>query len=325
MTEEQPKFLYSLLFDGQGGARSLDAAEVDAWRPADGDLWLHIDVYDPASARWLAKQEGIPTVVVESLLAAESRPWTTVDDHSLMANLRGVNTNPDSDPEDMVSIRLYVDAHRVISSRRRKLLSVVDIVKSFDDGSGPKSASECFARVTERLSDRIGEFVDRLEGRVDGFEDAFDNADSSKLRRELSEVRRQIASVRRFLSPQRDALDRMNRRRPSVLAEEDAIDMLQEADRITRYLEDLDLARERVVVLQEELLSKIAQEQNNRMYVLSVVAAVFLPLTFITGLLGMNVGGLPGLDNPQGFVASVVIMVAAAIVLLFYFRWKKWL
>ena len=54
----------------------------------------------------------------------------------------------------------------------------------------------------------------------------------------------------------------------------------QEADRIMRHLEDLDLARERAVVLQEELLSHIAQEQNARMYVLSVVAAIFLPLTF---------------------------------------------
>jgi zinc transporter len=61
------------------------------------------------------------------------------------------------------------------------------------------------------------------------------------------------------------------------------------------------------------------------MYVLSVVAAIFLPLTFVTGLLGMNVGGLPGLESPRGFLGSVVIMIAAAVALLFFFRWKKWL
>ena len=89
--------------------------------------------------------------------------------------------------------------------------------------------------------------------------------------------------------------------------------------------EDLDLARERTVVLQEELLSQVAQEQNTRMYVLSVVAAIFLPLTFVTGLLGMNVGGLPGLESPTGFTWSIIVMVVAAIGLLLFFRFKRWL
>ena len=102
-------------------------------------------------------------------------------------------------------------------------------------------------------------------------------------------------------------------------------DLRQEADRITRYLEDLDLARERAVVLQEELLSHIAQEQNSRMYVLSIVAAIFLPLTFITGLLGMNVGGLPGLESPAGFAWSIAIMIVSGIALFIFFRWKRWL
>jgi zinc transporter len=61
------------------------------------------------------------------------------------------------------------------------------------------------------------------------------------------------------------------------------------------------------------------------MYVLSVVAALFLPLTFVTGLLGMNVGGLPGLESPNGFLISVIVMVVAAAGLLLFFRWKRWL
>jgi zinc transporter len=107
--------------------------------------------------------------------------------------------------------------------------------------------------------------------------------------------------------------------------ESDAHALRQEADRITRNLEDLDLARERAIVLQEELLSQIAQQQNDRMYVLSVVAAIFLPLTFVTGLLGMNVGGLPGVDSHEGFLWSIVVMVVAGAALLSFFRWKKWL
>lgn len=325
MNDDRPRFLHSLLLDGHGGARELGAHDVDAWTPADGILWVHVDVNDAAAQRWLTRQEDLPGGVADALLAGESRPWSTMTGESLLANLRGVNTNPAADPEDMVSVRIWIDSHRIISSRRRRLLSVVDIVEALKDGNGPRNPSDCFAMLVERLSDRIGEFVDSLEVRVDEFEDSLESSEPGEFRRALSTVRRQIAAVRRFLAPQRDALDRMNRRHPAVLAEDDALDLLREADRVTRYLEDLDLARERVVVLQEELSSQIAQQQNSRMYVLSVVAAVFLPLTFVTGLLGMNVGGLPGLDNPLGFAVSIVIMTAAAIVLLLFFRWKRWL
>ena len=94
---------------------------------------------------------------------------------------------------------------------------------------------------------------------------------------------------------------------------------------MTRYLEDLDLARERAIVLQEELMNELAQLQNTRMYVLSVVAAIFLPLTFVTGLLGMNVGGLPGLDSPKGFLVALIVMVLTSAAMLIYFRFRKWL
>ena len=99
----------------------------------------------------------------------------------------------------------------------------------------------------------------------------------------------------------------------------------EEGDALTRHLEDLDLAREQALVAQEELMNRFAQEQNSRMYLLSVVAAIFLPLTFITGLFGMNVAGLPGIENPNGFLYSSTLMVACGIVLAIYFKWKKWI
>ena len=72
-------------------------------------------------------------------------------------------------------------------------------------------------------------------------------------------------------------------------------------------------------------MNVLALLHYTRMYVLSVVAAIFLPLTFVTGLLGMNVGGLPGIESPRGFIIALVIMVATSAVMLVYFRFRKWL
>ena len=319
------EFLFSYRLDPSGRGVPMNVAEVRDWSPSAGPVWVHFDISDAGACEWLANDSGLPDGAVEILLAGETRPRTVPFDDGIVVVLRGVNMNPGDDPEDMVSVRVWIEENRVISTRRRRLLSVIDIAEALDAGEGPGDPGELLGMLIERLADRIGLFVDSIENRLESDEDDIAHATDSTYRSRLSATRRQIAAVRRFLSPQRDALDRFNRHRISFFDDQHMHALRQETDRITRYLEDLDLMRERTVVLQEELLSQLAQQQNTRMYVLSVVAAVFLPLTFVTGLLGMNVGGLPGVDSPAGFAASAVIMVMLGVALLAFFRWKKWL
>ena len=318
-------FLFSYLLTPGGRGVTLDAAAVSGWTQADGDLWVHIDIANREARQWLEQESGLPPHAIDALLAEETRPRTLSVEAGLLIVLRGVNTNPGSDPEDMVAVRTWIEPHRIISTRRRRLLSVVDIAKTLDDGDGPRSASGLLTMLVDRIAQRIGDFVDSIEDQLDEIEDDLSSSAAGAVRARLSPLRRQMASVRRFLAPQRDALDRLYRQPASFIAESDLHVLREAADRITRYLEDLELARERAIVLQEELLSNMAQQQNTRMYVLSVIAAIFLPLTFITGLLGMNVGGLPGVDSDLGFLSSAAIMVVAALGLFAFFRWKKWL
>jgi len=78
-------------------------------------------------------------------------------------------------------------------------------------------------------------------------------------------------------------------------------------------------------VLQGELQNRLAEKQNARMFVLSIVAAIFLPLSFLTGVFGMNVAGLPGLEYPNAFNILTGSMLVLAIALVAYMRWKKWM
>ena len=91
------------------------------------------------------------------------------------------------------------------------------------------------------------------------------------------------------------------------------------------YVEELDLARERAMVVREEMLSNLAQDQNSKMFLLSLVAAVFLPLSFITGMMGMNTAGLPGLENTMAFWIVVVLMLLTGLGILMVFRRKRWM
>ena len=319
------EFLHSYLLDGRGGGQALDANAVADWTPDAGLLWLHVDVNNESAQHWLEESSGLPATVVESLLAHETRPRSHVGSDGSFVVLRGVNLNPGADPEDMVSVRIWLEPDRIISTRRRRLLSVQDVRAALDEGNGPTSAGEFLTELIGRLADRIGDFVNALEDQISDAEDDFEAGDIASSRQVITLLRRQLASVRRFLAPQRDALDRLYRQPGKLFSDAESNSLREEADRMTRYLEDIDLARERLVVMQEEFLAQQAQQQNSRMYVLSVVAAVFLPLTFVTGLLGMNVGGLPGLESPNGFLASIFVMVVAAAGLLAFFRWRRWL
>ncbi len=321
----QPVFLYSGTLDGLGGAKPFDASSAPGKTGKRGPAWIHLDVHDEASRSWLENESGLDALIVDTLLAEETRPRSFSTDKGLLVVLRGVNTNPGQDPEDMVSVRVWIERERIISTRRRRLLSVTDIQQMLAEGVGPKSTGEFLSVLVARLADRIGLFIDDIEASVHEAETQMATRNQTEFRQLISTLRQQIAAVRRFLAPQRDALDRLYRQPGDVLRELDIRELRDEADRMTRYLEDLDLAREQAMVLREEFLGQLAQEQNSRMYVLSIVAAVFLPLTFVTGLLGMNVGGLPGLESPRGFLVSVVVMMAAAAGLLAYFRAKKWL
>ncbi len=317
--------IHARVLDGQGGARPIEASEIPSWTPEDGVLWLHFDFTKEGTYDWLTEQSGLPEVAVDVLTVNQTRPRAVSQADGLLIALRGVNMNPGDDPEDMVSIRVWIDKDRIITSRRRVLLAVQDILAALEKGEGPSSSSNFLADLVDRLADRIGNFVDEIEDHLLVIEDQLTDDSLEDQRRSLGVARRQIANVRRFVAPQRDALDRLHHNPGHWFPENEIHGLREEADRITRYVEDLDLARERAMLLQEEYLSVMAQEQNNRMYVLSIVAAIFLPLTFVTGLLGMNVGGLPGTNSEHGFSVSIVTMVVCAVLVAVVLRWKRWM
>jgi len=325
LDDESSAFVCAFILDGNGSGRPVEPEDVSHWSPDQGFLWAHLDMNRPASRAWLRERDDVDDIVEEALLAVETRPRAVNYDHGLLLVLRGVNMNPGADPDDMVAIRLWIEPNRILSCRRRKLLSIQDIRDAIIAGRGPATVGDFVVMLVERLADRIGNVVESIEETVDQAEQGSANALPETLRSQVGTVRRQTASIRRYLAPQRDALDRLYRQPGSTFSDREANELREQADRITRYLEDLELIRERAIVLQEELMNRIAQEQNSRIYLLSVVAAIFLPLTFVTGLLGMNVAGLPGTTNPAAFAMAVITMIALGVGLAAFFKWMRWI
>jgi zinc transporter len=111
---------------------------------------------------------------------------------------------------------------------------------------------------------------------------------------------------------------------PSWFGELDRLRLREIYDRQVRLVEDLDSVRERLGVIHEELVSRLSDQLNKRMYVLSIVAALFLPLSFLTGLLGINVAGIPGEDYPHAFWVFTGMLVVLIAFQMWFFVRKKW-
>lgn len=310
--------------DGQGGGQPLPEIPPAA-APTTGFYWLHLQS-DSAEAAAIMRKMGLGKTEIDALTATETRPRATkLGDHVLLI-LRGVNNSPDADPDDMVSLRLLMTDVGIISARKhyRRLHSVTLLRASIAAGQGPSNCSEFVLMLVTALVDMINDIVDDIDEEITAIETNLTELPSHEVRPRLALVRRKTASLRRYLAPQRDALDTLFRM-PGVLTENDATHLREQTDRSVRYVEDLDLARERSLVLQEELRNQMAEQQNLRMYILSIVAAVFLPLSFLTGLFGMNVAGLPGTTDGLAFVYVSASMLAVGVGLVVIMRWLKWI
>ncbi|MCP5141992.1 MAG: zinc transporter ZntB [Gammaproteobacteria bacterium] len=312
------------LLDGRGGARRLDWDGVAAWTPEQGLLWVHLQRDDANTAAWLERDDNVDPLIRAALLADESRPRVTPLGNGLLVFLRGVNLNPGANPEDMVSIRLWIEESRIISTRQRHLLSVTDLRAALDAGHGPRDAADLTVELSLRLTDRIADVVDNIDDEVEHVQERVPVADPRRLRIEIGQVRQQIVILRRYLAPQREALARLSQI-PPFNADASLLARLREAhDRVTRHVEDLDAARERAMLAKEELDGLANETLNKRMYALAVVTGVFLPLGFLTGLLGINVGGIPLADDAWGFVTVVVILAVIVFLEIVLFRVRRW-
>ncbi len=322
---EEKGLIHALLLDGKGGGRNLGWQEIDNWSAEQGVLWVHLSCTAPESITWLEEKSGLEPLIVEALLSEGTRPRSTVIGEGMLLTLRGVNLNPGADHEDMVSIRIWAEKNRVITTRRRRLLSIIDLADSFSAGQGPRTSSEFINTLAELLTSYIEETIEDVEDKTSALEEQVMSSHDRKLRSQISGLRRQAIMLRRYLAPQREAFTRLQVEKIHWFTEKDRRHLYETANTLIRIVEDLDSLRERANVAQEELVNLLSEQINSRMYTLSLVTTIFLPLSFFTGLLGINVGGIPGATNQWAFLIVVAMLLVVCFGQYLYFRKKHWI
>ncbi|SHO49038.1 zinc transporter ZntB [Desulfopila aestuarii] len=319
------KAIHGFLLDRTGHGREIEISSTDTL-PVHPDhlLWVHIDYTSPEAAAWLRNCDRLDPLAVESLLEETSRPRAMLFHTDLILDLRGVNMNPGADPEDMVAVRIWADEQYIISSNRRRMSSLEDIQEELHHGDGPKNSSEFISSLVGHIDDRISLVLDQLEDAFEQLEDNLLMEEYSELRVELARLRRLAIRLKRYLAPQKDAINHLLNEPPPWLQRRDKMRLRENVNLLNRHLEELDSIRDRAIIAQEEFINRLSEQLNNKMYTLSLVATLFMPLGFLTGLLGINVGGIPGSDSKYGFMTVSGLILFLLSMQLYYLWKKKW-
>ena len=304
--------------DGNGGCERFGE---DAPLVLDRAHWVHLDYTQPQSAIWMRTQL-VPEPVIEALTTMETRPRATEVAGGLLVYLRGVNLQPGARPEDMIALRLWLGPNGVISTQKRSLVSVEIEESQLQAGEGPHSATALVAGLVDELTWRMEDVIENMETEVESCAEQLDASPTAALTSKLGQLRRRAITLRRYLTPQREALMKLQSDR--LFTESDLLQIREATDRLMRLVEDLDAAREHATLLQEEVFAVQNEAINDRMYLLAIISALFLPLGFLTGLFGINVGGLPGGDNESAFWWFCAAMSAIAVGVGIWMRKRRW-
>ena len=269
-------------------------------------------------------QDDIPDVAANALVATETRPRCDKMDEGALVNLRGLAETETDDSDRLVSIRMWVRDGRVNSVSRRRLAATGDVIALMEAGRilDPGDLVTAFAKaISKQLDPQVADLGDTL----DDCESSLVPRNVYKLRTRIARVRSEAIAFRRFVAPDRDALTTLAQLDFEWLAEEDRLHIREAADRFARMTEELEAVRERAALIHEQLTDLRGELMESRALLISIVALVFLPLTFITGLFGMNVKGIPIDTHPQAFWWITGFCVLVSLGIAAYFARIQWL
>lgn len=319
--------LFGRVLDGEGGVRTVGWEEVQRWEPAaPGEImWVHLCRNRPGVTEWLRDGLKLPEPTWELLVSDRTRPRAFREGGTLVATLRGINFNPGAVPEDMISMQLWCDGARLVTLRRHPMQTPRRVLKAIDEGIGPRDCGAIVTELAESLVTRMNAAIVDMNDLIDDLEAADLEDDTDAILERITSIRRNCLALKRHMGPQHVALEAISREAPAWFEDHDRREIAETIDRLRRYLDDIDISKESAMVMQDELRARALAANERATYMLTIVAGIFLPLGFLTGLFGINVGGMPGMTDPDAFWWVVGGCVGIMFGLYFLFRKLRWL
>jgi len=309
----------------------VTADQVDpAWLRPDSNAVFWVDMAAPTKedARLLTDAFKFHELSVEDALATSHHPKIEPYDGYLYVILHGIDPQTAKsrfatrDVDFFLSERYLVTVH---DGRSRSIAQVRELC-SRNGGLLSDGPAGLMHHIVDTMVDNYRPEIDRLEQRMDKLEREVFTHPRHDMIRSILVLKRDIVSLRQVVQPQRDVLGRLARREFQVITPQIGYRFRDVYDHLVRLADESLIFQDRATSLVEAHLSSVSNQLNNVMKVLTVIATIFMPLTFIAGLYGMNVD-LPhfGFGNDVMFWVLLAVMSGVVGVMLWWFRQNEWL
>lgn len=323
MSKKNP-ILFSYIFDKDGKARELETSMASTELKNEGLTWVHLDATNPQAHNWIRKEvDYLDHLIIDALTAEETSPRVTEFTDGLLIILRGVNLSHDDDPEEMVSVRVWIDSNRIITLQRRDMKAIFDVKNHIEQGRTIKTSAEFLYNLIYQIITVTLPFIYDLGDQMDILEEKLLTTHDTSFRKQVLEIRRKATISKRYLAPQKEAIAKLR------ICQYDWIDdwskrhFQENFDQMNVMVEEIDEVRDRSHILSDELFNALTEKLNKSMYGLSLVASIFIPLTFFTSIFSVNIAGLPGLNNDSAFMWMIFATAFLTLIQLIIFKYKQ--
>ncbi|NAW64027.1 CorA family divalent cation transporter [Photobacterium halotolerans] len=282
--------------------------------------WYHCQRDAAGLKQWLSRV-GVPSSLVSALLADDTRPrFEPLGEDTFLLIVRGINLNKGNNPDDMLSIRFLYFKGCLISTRKYPSRAIAEARRQCEEGNSPPSLLAMLVTIIDKLNRNIETFLDPIEEDIEFYAEHQDEADSQS----LANLNKRLLKIRRFLTPQRYALDDLLQ---SEIAGLDALRMplLNCRDLVVRINESINFYIDQIQVINQHLGQVQSEKVNRNTYLISMISIIFLPISFLTGLLGVNIGGMPGVDSSTAFWLFCIALLAVTVFEIILFRRMKFI
>lgn len=306
-------------------ACELHAPDIPAALRGEGDVaWLHFGLANARARRVLLESTELPGSFRERIEELDPRPAVEAAGNGLLVVINDLSFEGEADPGAVATLWAFATPRLAVTARNHALRSTDTLRHALRGGARFASGIALMAQLFEIRTRALRTLAGSMAGEVDDIEDEILLGDIPAQRQRLGVVRRRCARVRRHFVPDRIALNKFLAHRPAWLGEADAALLAEAAEDLTYVLEEVGDLYDRAKLLQEELSSRVAETTGTRLYVLSVLSAILLPMTLVTGIFGMNVTGVPGVEGaPTAFAWTMLAVVAAGACTLLFLRWRR--
>ena len=314
-----------------GGLRETDAsAPEDLRRYVNGEHVSWIDVQglgDEAVIRKIGEVFAIHPLALEDAVNAPQRAKSEIyDEHQLV-----IARMPQVEADGTVRVPqvCFLIAQRYLLTFQERHFAFFEPVRErLRAGTGPMRSMGpdylAYAMI-DTLVDRYFPIAEELSHQLEQLEEEIGEAPTPEILSDIHSIRRQLVVLRRVGRPQREAVNLLAREQTPFVSDQVRPFLRDTCDHIAQIMELVDSTHELAVGLSELYLSSVSHRTNEVMKMLTLMASIFIPLTFIAGIYGMNFEYMPELGEPQAYFYVLALMLLLAITMILYFWYRGWI